>query len=223
MRHDETVKSMGVTVDVVLFTLEEGALRALLIKRNNDPYRGAWALPGGFIHEEETAEEAAARILSEKAGVRNVYTEQLYTFSDLRRDPRGRIVSVAYFALVPRDQIGFKGSDLQTPTLFPLHKVRKLAFDHNAILDYALGRLRAKLEYTNVAYSLLGPKFTLTQLQRTYELILSRPLDKRNFRKKYLSLGLIEATKEHERGGRRRPALLYRFKTREIAQLKKFF
>jgi 8-oxo-dGTP diphosphatase len=223
MRNGETVPLAGVTVDVVLFTIEGGALSVLLIKRDNEPYRGSWALPGGFLHGDETAERAAARILSQKAGVRDVYTEQLYTFSELRRDPRGRVISVAYFALVARDQIAFKGLDLQSPTLFPLMKTQKLAFDHRAILDYALGRLRAKLEYTNVAYSLLGPKFTLTQLQQVYEIILGRKLDKRNFRKKYLSLGLIEATKEHERGGRRRPALLYKFKARELAQLKKFF
>jgi len=223
MPQDRIFKLAGIAIDAVLFTIKEGVLNVLLIKRDNEPYRGSRALPGGFMQGEETAEKAAARILREKAGVRGIYTEQLYTFSDLHRDPRGRVVSVAYFALVSQDQINFKGSDLQAPALFQLGEVGKLAFDHRAILDYALGRLRAKLEYTNVAYSLLGPKFTLTQLQQTYEIILGRKLDKRNFRKKYLSLGLIEATKEHERGGRRRPALLYRFKAHELAQLKKFF
>lgn len=216
-------KSAGITVDIVLFTIEEGSLRVLLIKRDNETFRGAWALPGGFMQEDETAEGAAERILRKKAGVRNIYTEQLYTFTDLRRDPRGRTISITYFALVSRDEINFHGADLQTPTLVPVKHIPKLAFDHAEILKYSLGRLRAKLEYTNIIYSLLKPRFTLTQLQQAYEVILDRKLDKRNFRKKYLSLGLIQATKEHETGGKQRPALLYKFKTREIEQLKKFF
>ena len=175
------------------------------------------------MQENETADAAAARILREKAGVKDIYTEQLYTFSDLRRDPRGRVISITYFALVARDQINFKGSDLQAPALLPMYHLPHLAFDHKQILVYSLERLRAKLEYTNIVYSLLTPTFTLTQLQQAYEIILDRKLDKRNFRKKYLSLGLIQATKQFERGGRRRPAVLYRFKAQEIEQLKKFF
>jgi len=216
-------KSAGITVDAILFTIEDERLKVLLIKRTNDPHRGSWALPGGFMQEDETAEDAAYRILREKAGVKDIYIEQLYTFSDVRRDPRGRVISITYFALVPRGKISFEGSDLQTPTLFPVTKAEKLAFDHGKILSYAIQRLRAKLEYTNVIYSILKPQFTLTQLQQAYEIILGKKLDKRNFRKKYLSLGLVEETDRYERGGKQRPARLYRFKTREIAQLKKFF
>ncbi|MDP3645894.1 MAG: NUDIX domain-containing protein [bacterium] len=223
MAKTEVFKSAGVTVDVVLFTIESEMLHALFIKRTNNPYKGLWAFPGGFMQERETAEGAAARILKEKAGVKDIYIEQLYTFTDLRRDPRGRVISITHFALVPKERIMFTGSDLQTPTLFPVHKISKLAFDHKEILAYSRERLRAKLEYTNIVYSLLKPRFTLTQLQQAYEIILGKKLDKRNFRKKYFSLGLVRATKEYERGGRRRPARLYEFQDHELAQLKKFF
>ena len=223
MAKNEVFKAAGITVDVVLFTIEGGALNVLLIERTNQPYEGTWALPGGFMQEDEAADAAAARILREKAGIKGIYIEQLYTFTDLKRDPRGRIISITYFALVARDRVSFKGSDLQTPTLVAVSKATKLAFDHDHILAYSLERLRAKLEYTNVIYSLLSPKFTLTELQQAYETILDKKLDKRNFRKKYLSLGLVEATQEFERGGRQRPALLYRFKAHELTQLKKFF
>jgi len=216
-------KSAGITVDIVLFTIEDERLKVLLIKRNNTPHKGELALPGGFMQKDETAEDAAYRILKEKAGVKDIYIEQLYTFSNVRRDPRGRVISVTYFALVPRGKISFEGSDLQAPSLYPISKTMRLAFDHGKILSYAVERLRAKLEYTNVVYSLLKPQFTLTHLQRAYEIILGKKIDKRNFRKKYLSLGLIEETKDFERGGKQRPARLYRFKARELSQLKKFF
>lgn len=223
MHEKEIYKPAGITVDVVLFTIAEDQLNILLIKRNNEPFKGVWALPGGFMQEDETGEMAAARVLRNKAGIRDIYIEQLFTFSDLRRDPRGRVISITYFALVAKDEIVFKGSDLQTPTLFPIKKISKLAFDHKTIVEYSLERLQSKLEYTNVVYSLLKSTFTLTQLQRAYEIILGRKLDKRNFRKKYLSLGLIKATKQYEKGKKQRPALLYKFKTSEIEQLKKFF
>jgi 8-oxo-dGTP diphosphatase len=216
-------RSAGITVDVVLFTIEEERLKVLLIERNNTPYNGGLALPGGFMQESETTEDAAYRILREKAGVKDIYIEQLYTFSGIRRDPRGRVISVTYFALVSREKIFFEGSDLQAPALFSVAKNMKLAFDHGEILPYAVERLRSKLEYTNVVYSLLKPQFTLTRLQRAYEIILGKKIDKRNFRKKYLSLGLIQETKNYERGGKQRPARLYQFKTKELSQLKKFF
>ena len=223
MKKKEVYKSAGITVDIVLFTIEDERLKALFIKRTNDPHRGSWALPGGFMQEDETAEDAAYRILHKKAGVKDVYIEQLYTFTDVRRDPRGRVISITYFALVPREKISFEGSDLQTPTLLPVARIEKLAFDHKEILSYAVERLRAKLEYTNAVYAILKPQFTLTQLQQAYEIIFGKKLDKRNFRKKYLSLGLVQETDRYERGGKQRPARLYRFKARDLAQLKKFF
>jgi 8-oxo-dGTP diphosphatase len=223
MAKQSIYKSAGITVDVVLFTIEAERLKVLLIKRNNVPHKGELALPGGFMQENETAESAAYRILREKAGVKDIYIEQLYTFSDVRRDTRGRVISITYFGLVPHEKISFEGSGLQAPALAPVSKTMRLAFDHGAILSYAVERLRAKLEYTNVMYSLLKPQFTLTNLQRAYEIILGKKLDKRNFRKKYLSLGLIEETTHFERGGKQRPARLYRFKARELSQLKKFF
>jgi 8-oxo-dGTP diphosphatase len=213
----------GIAVDVVLFTIEDDHLDVLLIKRNKKPFKNGWALPGGFIQKNETAEKTALRVLKKEAGVNNIYLEQLYTFSDINRDPRGRIISISFFALARKDKTWFKGKELLTPTLTPLSKITKLIFDHNKILNYAIQRLKAKLEYTNIAYSLLEPEFTLTELQHVYEIIFKAKIDKRNFRKKYLSLGLIQATEKFKRGAKQRPARLFEFKSKKVAQLKKFF
>jgi 8-oxo-dGTP diphosphatase len=208
------------TVDVVVFTLENDVLKALLIRRAGEPFAGQLALPGGFLWEGETTLQAAARLLHDKAGVNEVFMEQLYTFDEPQRDPRGRVVSVTYYALVPRDRLQIEESpNTEAPALYDVSQVKNLAFDHGQILDYAVGRLRAKLGYTNAAYSLLPERFTFSQLQRLYEVILDRELDKRNFRKKYLSLGFIEATNERVSGGRHRPAELYRFTTTEPTEL----
>lgn len=210
--------------DIVIFTIENGQLSILLIKRGSDPFRGSWALPGGFIHENESPEESAARILKDKAGLSNVYVEQLYTFADSGRDPRGNIVTVTHFALVHINKIKLKKSPkTQTPTLFTLKKLPQLAFDHGKIIKYALKRLRAKLEYTNAVYSLLTNYFTFNDLQNAYETILSQKLDKRNFRKKFLQLGLIKPTNKHYLGTRQRPAQLFQFISHKPSELKKFF
>jgi 8-oxo-dGTP diphosphatase len=208
------------TVDVVVFTLENDALKALLIRRSDAPFDGQLALPGGFLWENETTLEAARRILHDKAGVDGVFMEQLYTFDEPARDPRGRVVSVTYYALVPRDRLRIEENvHTEKPDLYDVHQAKNLAFDHDQILAYATSRLRAKLSYTNAAYSLLPERFTFSQLQRLYEVILDRQLDKRNFRKKYLTLGFIEATNERVSGGRHRPAELYRFKQATPAEL----
>ncbi|MBI4991712.1 MAG: NUDIX hydrolase [Candidatus Harrisonbacteria bacterium] len=214
----------AVTVDTVIFTIEDGQLKVLLIKRADQPFKGSWALPGGFLLRNETSEQGALRILKEKAGVRNVYAEQLYTFDSLGRDPRGHVLTVAYFALVPRDKIGFEGSgDLQTPAFHPVKKLPAVAFDHKNIISYAVKRLQAKLGYTNVVFSLLPKYFTLNQLQSAYEIILDKKLDKRNFRKKFLSLGLMRSTRKMLSGTPQRPAKLYQFITTKPTELKKFF
>ena len=214
----------GVTVDVVIFTIEEGELKLLLIRRTADPFRDFWALPGGFLLKNETAEHASVRILKEKVGIRNIYLEQLYTFDSPARDPRGHVLTVAYMALVPRENLRFgEWQGVQGPALFPLKNLPKLAFDHRSIIGYAVRRLRAKLEYTNVAFSLLPKEFALNDLQRTYEIILGRKLDKRNFRKKFSMLGLVHPTRKMIRGKRQRPARLYTFASRRPAELKKFF
>jgi 8-oxo-dGTP diphosphatase len=201
-----------VAVDLVIFTIRDGALHALLIRRAAPPFEGRWALPGGFILHGESLEDAALRELGEETGVRNVYLEQLYSFGDPDRDPRGRVISVAYYALVAADRAPLSaGSDASDARWWPVAKHPPLAFDHGRILEYALERLRNKLEYTTVGFQLLPPKFTLTQLQLVYEAILGRPLDKRNFRRKMELLGILKPLQEWAREGRSRPAQLFTF------------
>lgn len=214
----------AVTVDTVIFTIEDGQLKVLLIKRADQPFKGSWALPGGFLLKNETSEQGALRILKEKAGVKSVYVEQLYTFDGVGRDPRGHVLTVAYFALAPRDKIRFEGNgDLQTPAFHSVKKLPSLAFDHKNIISYAIKRLQAKLEYTNVVFSLLPKYFTLNQLQKAYEIILYKKLDKRNFQKKFLSLGLLRSTNKVMSGSPQRPARLYQFTVTKPSELKKFF
>lgn len=224
MKQEKIYQNVSATVDVVIFTIEEGELKVLLIKRANEPFSGSLALPGGFLLKGENTHQAAQRILADKAGVKNVYVEQLYTFDDLKRDPRGYILSVAYFALVNKDKINIKESEnTQKPSFYSIKKIPSLAFDHNKIINYALQRLRYKLEYTNVVFSLLEKKFTFSQLQNAYEVILNKKLDKRNFRKKFLALGLIKPIKGKLEGARQRPAQLYSFVSEKPVELKKFF
>ena len=223
MKEKNTKKSalanVQVAVDVVVFTLREGKISVLLHARRNDPYKGKLALPGGFLWEGETTMEAAKRVLKSKTGQDKVYVEQLYSFDNPKRDPRGRVISVTYFALTPEEFLDNTKSDKLNAHIYSVDEVGELPFDHNQIINYALVRLRSKLLYTNVAYSLLPDKFTLTSLQLLYEGILGRKLDKRNFRKKYLSLGLIESTGKYQTGAAHRPALLYKFKSHNPTEL----
>jgi 8-oxo-dGTP diphosphatase len=210
----------SVTVDVVIFTLQEGSLHVLLIRRKRWPYEGCWAIPGGFIKLDESLEEAARRELEEETGVRDVYLEQLYTFGEPGRDPRTRVISVAYFALIRADtqQIA-AADDAADVSWFSVDALpEQLAFDHNVILGQALERLRSKLEYTTLAFQLLPEAFTLSELQEVYEGILGERLDKRNFRRKVEGApergfpGIVEPT-GRLRHGKGRPAELYRFRT----------
>lgn len=210
-----------VAVDLVIFTIRDGALHALLIERALPPFEGRWALPGGFILRGESLADAALRELGEETGVRNVYLEQLYTFGDPDRDPRGRVVSVAYYALISADRAPLSaGSDASAARWWPVADHPPLAFDHGEILAYAVERLRNKLEYTTVGFQLLPPKFTLTQLQQVYEAILGRALDKRNFRRKMDLLGILSPLKEWSREGRSRPAQLFTFSAKRFEKLK---
>jgi 8-oxo-dGTP diphosphatase len=210
-----------VAVDLVIFTIRDGALHALLIERALPPFEGRWALPGGFILRGESLADAALRELGEETGVRNVYLEQLYTFGDPDRDPRGRVVSVAYYALISADRAPLSaGSDASAARWWPVADHPPLAFDHREILAYAVERLRNKLEYTTVGFQLLPPKFTLTQLQQVYEAILGRALDKRNFRRKMDLLGILSPPKEWAREGRSRPAQLFTFSAKRFEKLK---
>lgn len=214
----------SVTTDIAIFTIENNDLNILLIQRAEGPFKSQWALPGGFLTENESPEKAALRVLKNKAGVGGIYMEQLYTFPGSGRDPRGNIITITYFALATRDKIKLVRTErTQNPTFHSTKKLPRLAFDHKQIITYALRRLRSKLEYTNVIYSLLPRYFTFNQLQQAYEIILGQKLDKRNFRKKFLLLGLVKTTKKIHKGIRQRPAKLYRFKSTKPAELKKFF
>jgi 8-oxo-dGTP diphosphatase len=209
------------TVDLVIFTIRDDALQVLLVERGAAPFAGRWALPGGFLREGESLEAAALRELEEETGVREVYLEQLYTFGDPERDPRGRVVTVVYYALVAADQQQLSaGTDAAAARWWPAGAPPPLAFDHRQILDYALERLRNKLEYTTVGFQLLPRKFTLTRLQRVYEAILGRALDKRNFRRKMELLEILTPLDEWVREGPSRPAQLFTFSAGRFEKLK---
>lgn len=201
----------AVTVDITIFTVRNDELNVLLIKRAEKPFQGEWALPGGFVTENEGLEAAAERELVEETGVSGFYLEQLATFGAPDRDPRGHVVTVAYFALIPSDNLELTAStDAEGVAWFSVDKLPDLAFDHAEILELALDRLVAKLDYSTIAFQLMPASFTLTELQHVYELIERNAIDKRNFRKRILALGAIEATGEEKREGPHRPAKLYR-------------
>jgi len=207
----------GVTVDLVIFTVEEDTLKAMLVRRAEAPYSGYWSLPGGFIKIGESLEEAASRVLGEKTGVESVYIEQLYTFGEPDRDPRSRVITVAYFALIPWKQLSQPGSKkIADITWHPVDNLPRLAFDHKDILDYAVRRLRAKVSYSNIVYGLMPKQFRLSELQRMYEVIINDNLDKRNFRKRMLATDLLQETGKKDLKGAHRPARLYQFKKMEI-------
>jgi len=216
MAHTYTYPRAALTVDCVVFGIEsEGlrafdALRVLLIQRAHPPFAGSWALPGGFLDIEETSEEAARRELLEETGLRIAFLEQLYTFSRVDRDPRERVISIAYFALVQPSEVS-GGSDAAEAAWVPLHELPELAFDHAEIIELALERLRTKIRYQPIGFELLPRKFTLGQLQRLYETILDRPLDKRNFRRSMLRMGILQDLDELEQGVPHRPSRLFRF------------
>ncbi|HEV8430357.1 MAG TPA: NUDIX domain-containing protein [Pyrinomonadaceae bacterium] len=210
---------MQVTVDVVIFTIQQGVLKVLLVKRLIDPFIGQFAIPGGFVLEDEDLEQAAERELREETGVSDVYLEQLYSFGKPDRDPRGRVVTIAYFALISADRTLKAGTDAAEAAWYPMDDLPPLAFDHAMILNYALERLRNKLEYTTVGFQLLPEKFTLTELQEVYGAILGKKLDKRNFRRKMSVLKILKPLREYRRGGQR-PAQLYRFVATRFEKLK---
>lgn len=210
---------MRVAVDIVIFTIQSGELKVLLVKRKIEPFRSQFAIPGGFIHDDENLDEAALRELREETGVTDVYLEQLYSFGEPKRDPRGRVISIAYFALISADRTLKAGSDAAEASWWPFVELPPLAFDHAEILDYALERLRNKLEYTTVGFQLLPEKFTLVQLQEVYEAILGKQLDKRNFRRKMAMLKILKPLNQYQPSARR-PAQLFRFVASRFEKLK---
>jgi len=212
----------AVTVDVVVFGYDGTKLQLVLVERGLPPFKGRWALPGGFVHLDETLEEAARRELEEETGLTRIYLEQLYTFDQVDRDPRERIISVAHFALVKlSDHKTRAGSDATRSAWFAADALPKLAFDHEAIVGVALERLRGKVRYRPIGFELLPQKFPLRQLQSLYEAVLGVPLDKRNFRKKVLAMGLLQELEETEMDVSHRAARLYRFDEKAYRRLGK--
>lgn len=210
----------AVTVDCVVFGLDEGELKLLLIRRGGEPYRGMWALPGGFIKMNETLEQSARRELQEETGVTELYLEQLRAYGDPGRDPRERVVSVAFVALVNLYAHAVRAdTDASEAAWFELSDLPKLAFDHRVIVQDAVKHLRDRVRHQPLGFELLPEKFTLSMLQDLYEKILDRPLDKRNFRKKILAMGIVADTREVEKDVAHRAARLYRFNRRKYAQL----
>ena len=206
---------MKVAVDIAVFAVREGRLQALLVRRGVPPYEGRWALPGGFLREDEDLEAAARRELRDETGVKAAFLEQLATFGAPRRDPRGRVLSVAYLALLPLDAAAASapagGSDAAEAAWFDAGKLPSLAFDHADILAYARERLRWKLDWSTAGFGLVPERFTLTELQRAFEAGLGRAIDKRNFRRKVLALKVLKATSGLRAEGLTRPARLYEF------------
>ena len=202
----------ALTVDIVVFALDEDDLKVMLIERDLEPFVGRWAIPGGFVRVDETLDEAARRELEEETGLSEIYLEQLYTFGEVGRDPRERVVTVAYYALVNLEGHNVHAStDARNAAWFAINDLPALAFDHEKILDVALERLRGKLRYQPIGFELLPDKFPLRMLQHLYEIVLDRELDKRNFRKKILSMDILIELNEIEKDVAHRAAKLYRF------------
>jgi 8-oxo-dGTP diphosphatase len=203
----------AVTTDIVIFTLQDDKLKVLLVRRSIEPFRDSWALPGGFVEIDEDLERCALRELEEETGVTGVYLEQLYTFGRPDRDPRERVITVAYYALVPIDRLSVRAaSDASEVAWHPCERLPPLAFDHAQIVQLALERLAAKIDYSTIALQFMPQRFTMSELQRVYEIILGAPQDKRNFRKRVMAYGCIEPTGETRRNGNHRPAQLYAVK-----------
>lgn len=201
-----------IATDVVVFTVRDDKLWVLLMKMTKEPYQKSWAVPGGLVGANESPETATRRQLKEKTGLANVYLEQLATFGEVGRDPFGRVVSVAYLGLLPTGAASVAAIDSRADVAwYSVNKLPSLAYDHSAMVSVAVERLQNKLGYTTIAGQLLPKEFTLSELQRVYEIILGREIDKRNFRKKFLALELVQSTGRQQDGGAHRPAALYRF------------
>ena len=213
----------ALTVDCVIFGLDQdGELKVLLIERGIEPFQGMWAIPGGFVPPGESVDDAARRELEEETGLKGVFLEQLYTFGDPGRDPREHVVTVAYYALVNLGDHKIKGgTDARRAAWFGIDDLPGLAFDHAEIIEVAVGRLRGKLRYQPIGFELLPQKFTLTELQRLYEQVLGVALDKRNFRKKILKMGVLEDLEELQTDVAHRAARLYRFDLEAYRRLEK--
>lgn len=217
VKYHESIQNIKVAVDAAIFRIKDGALNVLLIQMRKVPFKDAWALPGGLLEEAETSQEAATRILKTQTGVTDVFLEQLATFDDVDRDPAGRVVSVAYYALLPDNDMRLKTTEKYSDVRWwSVKKLPNLAYDHKELVKEAMNRIAGKIQYTNIVWSLLPKEFTLTRLQQVYEIILGKTLDKRNFRKRIEDLDLIKPTGKTRTGMAHRPAALYQFKHRKL-------
>lgn len=216
------IENIKLTVDAVVFGYDQGNISVLLVKRKYEPFKDQWALPGGFIKEKESLEDAVERELQEETGVKINYLEQLYTFGKPPRDPRGRVVSVAYFGLVrSKNYKIFASTDADEVDWFNIKKLPELAFDHKDILNLAIKRLQAKITYEPLGFELLDSKFPFSDLEKLYTTILGRGIDRRNFRKKFLKLNVLDELNEKVSKGSGRPANLFRFNKQRFFKLKK--
>jgi len=212
----------SVTVDCVVFGYDGDVVSLLLINRKEEPFKNAWTLPGGFLYLEETPEATAQRILKDKTGLTHLFLEQLYTFGELSRDPRGRVLSIAYYTLVnPRLFKLVAGEAATGAQWFNVADMPETGFDHQEIISTALQRLKAKVTYQPIGFELLEKKFTLTELQFLYEAILQRPIDKRNFRKRMLESKVIRPTGEKRTGLKNRSPELFAFDEKQYKKLAK--
>ena len=215
-------QSIKLTVDAVVFGYEEGKITVLLIKRKYEPFKNKWAIPGGFIQNDESLEQAVERELYEETGVKINYLEQLYTFGEQKRDPRGRIVSIAYFGLVrPTAFKLFASTDAEDAQWFSIDELPELSFDHKEILELAIKRLQGKITYEPIGFELLDKKFPFSDLEKLYSTLLGRKVDRRNFRKKIVGLNALDELDEKVSKGSGRPANLFQFNQKRYFQLKK--
>lgn len=209
----------AVTSDCVIFGFDGVAIKVLLIQRGIEPYKGKWAFPGGFMNIDETVEQCAKRELQEETGLNDVAVEQFYTFSDVNRDPRERVITVAHYALVRLSEVK-GGDDAMSAKWFAMNEIPSLAFDHDRILRMAVNRLKERICFEPIGFELLPETFTMSALQNLYEAILEMKFDRRNFYNKMLKLGILSEAEERPKNTSRRTPIKYRFNAKKYAELK---
>lgn len=209
-----------VTVDAIIFTIDDNKLKILLIKRKNPPFQNMYALPGGFVNHDEELEFAAKRELLEETGVKDIFLKELGCYGKVGRDPRGRTLTIAYMALIRPEQKLEAATDASEASWFSIYSLPELAFDHKEIINDAIEKLRYEIQTTNIAFQILPKKFTLSMLQNLYELILDKSLDKRNFRKRIKELGILKEHNETIMEGAHRPATLYSFSSNKYSNIR---
>lgn len=209
----------AVTADCVIFGFDGVGIKVLLIQRGIEPYKGKWAFPGGFMQIDETVEECAKRELEEETGLKTTSVEQFYTFTDVNRDPRERVITVAHYALVRLSDVK-GGDDAMSAKWFAMNEIPSLAFDHDRILRIAVNRLKERICFEPIGFELLPEIFTMTALQNLYEAILEMKFDRRNFYNKMLKLGILSEAEERPKNASRRTPIKYRFNAKKYAELK---